>query len=60
VVPDGLDRHDIAEILYPRLLGLGVVVDLLVVTPALMEKYKTFSSLIYYDIGRDGRELYTA
>ncbi len=60
VVPEGLDRHEVAEMLYPRLLGLGIAVDLLVVTPGLLEKYKSSRSLIYSDIWRDGRELYAA
>jgi predicted nucleotidyltransferase len=60
VVPDGLDRRDVAEILYPRLFGLGIAVDLLIVTPGLLEKYKASRTLIYYDIGRDGKELYAA
>jgi predicted nucleotidyltransferase len=60
VVSDDLDRHEVAEQLYPRLLGLGIAVDLLVVTPGLLEKYKSARSLIYDDIGRDGRELYAA
>jgi len=60
VVPEGCDRHDIAEILYPKLIGLRVAVALLIVTPALLAKYQSFKSLIYYDIVRDGRELYAA
>jgi len=60
VIADGLDRRDTAEILYPRLVGLGLAVDLLVVTPGLLEKYRSSRSLIYADIWRDGRELYAA
>jgi predicted nucleotidyltransferase len=60
VVSDELDRHEVAEKIYPSLLGLGIAVDLLIVTPGLLEKYKSARSLIYYDIGRDGRELYAA
>lgn len=60
VVPEGLDRHGVAEILYPKLIGLGIAVDLLVVTPELLAKFQSAKSLIYYDILRDGKELYAA
>ena len=60
VVPEGCDRHGIAEMLYPKLIGLNVAVELLIVTPALLAKFQSSKSLIYHDIVRDGRELYAA
>ena len=60
VVSEDVNRHEVAAKVYPRLLGLGIAVDLLVVTPGLLEKYKSSRSLIYYDIWRDGREIYAA
>lgn len=60
VVAEDVDRHGIAEMLYPRLLGLGIAVDLLIVTPALLAKFQSAKSLIYHDILRDGKELYAA
>lgn len=60
VVPEGYDRRDVAEMLYPKLIGLGIAVDLLIVTPELLTKYRSSRSFIYRDILHDGKELYAA
>ena len=60
VVPETFDRRDIAEILYPRLIGVGFAVDLVVVTPDQLARFQSSRSLIYHDILRDGIELYAA
>jgi predicted nucleotidyltransferase len=60
VVPEGVDRHQVAELLYPRMLGMGVAVDILVTTPELLERHRTSIGMVYREIWREGRELYAA
>lgn len=59
VVKDGEYRrihvmHDIRR----ALRGFGLPVDLVVVTPAELERYRDSSSLVYFDAVREGREVY--
>ncbi|MHB9026128.1 MAG: nucleotidyltransferase domain-containing protein [Armatimonadota bacterium] len=60
VVPEGTNPHQIMETLYPRMVGLGIGVDLLVSTPDLLEKHKASIGMVYRDVWRDGVELYAA
>lgn len=60
VVPEGIDRHQVYELLYPRMVGLGIAVDLIVTTPQQLEAHRATIGLIYRDIIREGRDLYAA
>jgi predicted nucleotidyltransferase len=60
VVPSDADPHDIFAVLYPRLVGIGIAVDLVVTTPEQLEAHKTSIGMVYREIVRDGRELYAA
>ena len=60
VMPDGTHRRRTAQELYERLLGVDVAVDILVATPADLEKHKDNVGLIYRRILREGKEIYAA
>lgn len=60
VVPEGMHRRRTAQIIYRRLLGFGLPVDVVVATGEDMERYSDSPGLIYREALRDGRELYAA
>jgi len=60
VVAEGTDRHQVYEMLYPRMVGLGIAVDIIVTTPAQLETHRSSIGFVYRDIVREGRELYAA
>jgi predicted nucleotidyltransferase len=60
VVPEDADRRRVATTVYPRLVGVGIAVDIVVTTPDLMEKYRNAPGMVYREIQQDGRELYAA
>lgn len=60
VMPDGTHKRQTAQMLYRRLRGLSVPVDILVTTQADLSRQKGSPGLIYRTILQEGRELYTA
>ena len=60
VMPNGTHRRDTAMYLHQCMLGMGIAVDFVVATPAVLEKYKDTRGLIYRNIIREGMELYAA
>ncbi len=54
------DRGKLIEELYLRMYGVGVPVDLIVVTPQEVERYRDTHALIIKPALRDGREVYRA
>lgn len=60
VMPDGTHKRQTAQMLYRRLRGLPVPVDILVTTQADLNRQKDSPGLIYRTILQEGRELYTA
>jgi len=60
IVPDGSHRRKTAQLVYRHLLGFMIPVDVVVATPADLEKYKNSPGLIYRTALREGRELYAA
>ena len=60
VMPDGTNPHDVTEVLYPSMVGLGMDVDIVVTTPTQLEKYRSSIGFVYREIVRDGRDLYAA
>ena len=61
VVPDGTNRRQMAKRLYHRSLsGIRVPYDLVVVTPADLEKHRDNPGLIYRSVLREGKVLYAA
>lgn len=60
VVPDGSHRRKTAQAIYRHLFGFVIPVDVVVATPADLEKYKDSPGLIYRQALREGRELYAA
>jgi predicted nucleotidyltransferase len=60
VMPDGTHRRHTAQDIYPKLIGVGIAVDVLVATPTDLERFGDNIGLVYHEIIRDGRELYAA
>jgi len=60
IMPDGSHRRRSAQLIYRHLLGFVLPVDVVVATPADIEKYKDSPGLIYREALREGRELYAA
>jgi len=60
VMPEGIHKRQTAQMLYRRLRGLPVPVDILVTTEADLDRQKDNPGLIYRTILQEGRELYAA
>lgn len=58
VMPEGTHRRKTAQQLYRDVTGLGVPFDVLVATPADLERHKDNIGLIYRTILREGRVVY--
>ncbi len=60
IVKDGVHRRDLAGKIYENLFGVGVPVDLVVVTSEDIERYKNSHALVIKPALRDGKVLYEA
>ena len=60
VVREGVHRRKSAQLIYRRLLGFGIPVDVVVATPSDLELYRDSPGLVYREAIREGRELYAA
>ena len=60
VMPDGTHRRHTAELLHRQFFGIPFGIDVVVATPADLEKYRHSVGLIYHTILEEGRELYAA
>lgn len=60
VMPEGTHKRQTAQMLYRKLRGLPVPVDVLVTTEADLDHQKDNPGLIYRTILQEGRELYAA
>ena len=60
VVAEGTDRHLVYEKLYPRMVGMGIAIDIIVTTPQQLESHKSSIGFVYREIVREGRDLYAA
>ena len=60
VMPDGTHRRHTAQHLYQCMFGIPFAVDIVVATPADLEKHKDTIGLIYRTVLREGREVYAA
>lgn len=58
VMPDGTHRLNTTRYLYRRILGFGFPVDIIVVTPSILERHKNNIGLIYRTVLAEGREVY--
>ena len=59
VMPEGVHRRQIAQLLYRQIRGLGVPFDILVATPDDLERHKDNIGLIYRTILQEGIEVYS-
>ena len=60
VVKEGTHRRDMAGRIYENLWGVGAAVDVVVVTPADVERYKDSHALVIKPALREGRVVYEA
>jgi predicted nucleotidyltransferase len=60
VMPGGVHRRQVAQLLYQKITGLGVPFDILVATPDDLQKHKDKIGLIYRTILQEGKEIYAA
>jgi uncharacterized protein len=60
VVKSGAHRRRLAQAIYRGLFGVGVAVDVIVVTPEDIERYRQNSALVIEPALREGRVIYAA
>jgi predicted nucleotidyltransferase len=60
VMPEGTHRRFTAQMLYQRLRGIGVPVDLVITTQSDLERHKDNPGLVYRTVLQEGRVLYAA
>lgn len=58
VMPEGVHRRKTAQELYRKIRGVGIAFDILVATPADLEKHRDNIGLIYRTILEEGKEVY--
>ena len=58
VMPEGVHRRKTAQELYRKIRGVGVAFDILVATPADLERHGEDVGLIYRTILEEGKEVY--
>ncbi len=60
IMPEGVHRRKTAQLLYRKIIGLGVPFDILVATPSDLQKHKDNIGLIYRTVLAEGTEVYAA
>ena len=60
IVKDGAHRRHLARQIYEHLYGVGAPVDVVVVTPADVERYKNSHALVIKPALQEGRVVYEA
>jgi predicted nucleotidyltransferase len=58
VMPEGSHRRRTAQLLYEKIVGLGIPFDIVVATPGDLKKHRNNVGLIYRTILEEGREIY--
>lgn len=60
VMPEGAYLRQVSRQLYRDIPRQGIALDVLVATPALLERHRDNPGLIYHTILKEGREVYVA
>jgi predicted nucleotidyltransferase len=60
VIKSGANRLDLAGKIYMNLFGVGEAVDIIVVTPEDVEKYRDCQALVVAPALREGKVIYAA
>lgn len=60
IVSGDIHRRKTAQSIYMSLIGVGCPVDIIVLKPEDLERYRTSVGLVIPEILREGRELYVA
>lgn len=58
VMPEGVHRRKMAQLIYRQLVGFGFATDVVVATESDLRRYGDNFSLVYYPALREGREIY--
>ena len=58
VMPSGTHRRKVAQLLYQEARGIGVPFDIIVATPEDLTKHKDNLGLIYWNVLKEGRDVY--
>ena len=58
VIKEGVHRRDLAGRIYENLYGVGAAVDVVVVTPADVERYKDSHALVIKPALQEGKVVY--
>ncbi len=58
VVKSGVHRRQLAQVIYKKMFGLGHAVDVVVVTPEDVERYRSTPGLVIERALREGRVVY--
>jgi len=60
VVPEGAHCRQVAQYLHQHLRDVGRPVDIIVATPAILERHRDNIGLVYKTILEEGKEIYAA
>lgn len=60
IMPEGVHRRKTAQMLYSKIVGLGIPFDILVATQNDLVQHKDNIGLVYQTILREGKEIYAA
>jgi len=60
VIKSGANRLDLAGKIYMNMFGVGEAIDIIVVTPEDIEKYRDCQALVIAPALRDGKVVYAA
>lgn len=60
VMPEGTHRRKTAQLLYRQISDIGLPFDIVVATPADLERHKDNIGLIYRTVLQEGQEVYAA
>jgi len=60
IMPDGTHRRHTAQRLYREIRNVGIPFDIVVATPADLERHKDNPGLVYHDALREGEVVYAA
>lgn len=60
VMPEGTNRSETAGLLYERMIGMKIPIDILVATEDDMERYREMKGTVHRQIAREGKDIYVA
>jgi predicted nucleotidyltransferase len=58
VMPDGTHQREVSRFLYRQIADIDFPIDIIVATPAILQKHKDNIGLVYYYVLKEGKSLY--